>query len=168
MKKLISTFCIAGGLLAAGMVSAQDAPGLRKGNIGLETGFALEDYYTIPLGATFKYEAPISAGGLHVTATAGYITVLGEDVEDFDVPSYNYIPLKAGLKYYPAGNFYIDGEIGAGIGVSDGSETKFLWAPGAGYQFPVADDKFVDLSARFENIGKFSNLGIRLGYSFGL
>ncbi|MFS8615303.1 MAG: hypothetical protein FWJ85_00660 [Solitalea sp.] len=163
MKKLIMSFCIAGALFAANKASAQQAPGLRMGNIGFESGFALEDFFTIPVGGTFKFEAPLG-GQLHGTATAGYISVQGED----DVPSFDYVPVKAGVKYYPAGNFYIDGEIGAGIGVSDGSETKFLWAPGVGYQFPVADDKFVDLSARFENVGKFSNLGIRLGYSFNL
>lgn len=161
--------CIAGGLFAANQSTAQDAPGLRMGNIGFETGFALEDYYTIPLGATFKFETPLGSQ-LHGTATAGYITVQGEEIEgtNMDMPSVNYVPLKAGVKYYPAGNFYVDGEIGAGIGVSDNASTEFLWAPGVGYQFPVADDKFVDLSARFENVGEFSNLGIRLGYSFGL
>ncbi|QEC51135.1 hypothetical protein EDD80_101395 [Anseongella ginsenosidimutans] len=167
MKKLIMSACIAGALFAANGVTAQDAPGLRLGNIGFETGFSLEDGFTIPLGGTFKFETPISSQ-LHGTATAGYISVQGDEIEGFEIPSYDYVPLKAGLKYYAAGNFYVDGEIGAGIGVSDGSETKFLWAPGVGYQFPVADNKFVDLSARFENVGELSNLGIRLGYSFNL
>lgn len=159
--------CAAGALFVAAGASAQEAPGLRMGTVSLESGFALEDYYTIPLGASVKFETPV-ANRLHGTATAGYISVGGEEVNGFDVPSFGYIPLKVGAKYYAGGNFYIDGEIGAGIGVSDGAGTDFLWAPGVGYQFPVADDKFVDLAARFENIGSFSNLGIRLGYSFGL
>lgn len=167
MKKLIMSACIAGALFAANGATAQDAPGLRLGNIGFETGFALEDAYTIPLGGTFKFETPIGSQ-LHGTATAGYISVQGEEIEGFEIPAFDYVPLKVGVKYYPAGNFYIDGEVGAGIGVSDGSETEFLWAPGVGYQFPVADDKFVDLSARFENVGEFSSLGIRLGYAFSL
>ena len=167
MKKLILSACIAGALFAANGAAAQDAPGLRMGNIGFETGFSLEDGWTIPLGGTFKFETPIGTK-LHGTATAGYISVQGDDVDGFEYPSLDYVPLKAGVKYYAAGNFYIDGEIGAGIGVSDNTDTEFLWAPGVGYQFPVADNKFVDLSARFENIGEFSNLGIRLGYSFGL
>src|SRR3546814_18537435 len=120
-----------------------------------------EDGWTIPLGATFKDEMPLG-NQLQGTATAGYISVQGDEIDGLELPSVDYVPLKVGAKYYPSGNFYIDGEIGAGIGVSDGSDTEFLWAPGVGYQFPVADDKFIDLSARFENIGQFSNLGIRL------
>lgn len=168
MKKSITLFIVAAGLFIGTQVSAQVASGQRLGNVGFETGFALEDGWTIPLGATFKYEAPI-AEQLHVTGTAGFISVRGEEIGGIDMPNLSYIPLKAGLKYYAAGNFYIDGEIGAGIGVSDLMDTEFLFAPGIGYSFPVSNNSFVDLSARYESVGKsVNNLGIRLGYSFAL
>src|SRR3546814_7944262 len=110
MKKLILSIWAAGALFAANNAAAQVAPGLRLGNIGFETGFSLEDGWTIPLGATFKYEMPLG-NQLQGTATAGYISVQGDEIDGLELPSVDYVPLKVGAKYYPSGNFYIDGEI---------------------------------------------------------
>src|SRR3546814_17921951 len=143
MKKLILSIWAAGALFAANNAAAQVAPGLRLGNIGFETGFSLEDGWTIPLGATFKYEMPLG-NQLQGTATAGYISVQGDELDGLELPSVDYVHLKVVAKYYTSGNFYIDGEIGPGIVVSDERNTDFFWAPGVGYTFPVTAAKVID------------------------
>ena len=174
MKKLFLLSAIA-GVFAFSSVKAQTRDVAMSGpklGIGAEFAFPMGDFGDVMdfgYGASLSYLHPI-ASGLSVTANAGYISFKSKEVFG---QTYNMgtIPVKAGLRYYPAQNFYIGGELGAAFSTEDNVGTSFAYSPGIGIEFPVADKGAVELGARYEawsNDGTAGFLGLRLAYNFGL
>ncbi|SMO51950.1 hypothetical protein [Solitalea koreensis] len=158
--------------LGLNTVSAQEAPGKKLFNVGFETGLTvgnLNDVYGTLFGGSLRYEMPFGAK-LSGMLSAGYTSFIPkEDFKDV-TDAFGVIPVKAGAKYYFSSNFYGSGELGAGFGTGDNSSTSFIYSPGIGYAFPVADEKFVDLGLRYEgqsvNGETNSFIGLRLGFAF--
>lgn len=158
-------------------------------SIGVDAGIALGDFkdnYKWNLGGSVQADIPVLSNQLFVTVNAGYNNVFGKN--DIKTPAglisptdFHLIPVKAGLKYFPVENFYVQGEAGAAfllnksdVGVN--KSTAFVWAPQVGVQFPVsANGNFIDAGVRYEATTKFASdfnqskvnlIGIRVAYGF--
>lgn len=98
-----------------------------------------------------------------ITADAGYSVLFGKD----NFGDLSIIPIRAGLRFYPAPEFYVGGKVGVGIlktkGVDSRSATAYSF--GAGY---VMSPK-VDIGASYDGYSKTGSFGlvnVRLGYTF--
>lgn len=154
---------------------------------GIPTG-TFKDAFKWNLGGSVQADIPI-ANQLFVTVNAGYNNVFGETIHNsvgsssttVEVPNLQLLPVKAGLKFFPVANFYIQGEAGAAflLNKSDFFNDKsvaFVYAPQVGVQFPVsASGNFIDAGIRYEATTKYSSnfdnskvnfLGVRLAYGF--
>lgn len=161
-------------LLFGASVKAQGTDGnpWRLG-IGLETGVATGNYHPgqgFVIGGSLRLQRSI-AKGLDWTLTSGYYDFVAGSRGNS--PVYNeqmgLIPVKLGLKYYAANNWYIMGEAGAGFELSGYQKSrKLILSPGIGWS-----SKSWDVGARFESLsgGNSFNYGIaalRVAYGFGL
>lgn len=184
MKRLFLLTAIA-GIFAVSNVSAQKKdPAMSGQKLGIGVDFALptggtNDLYKLGFGGSLQFQTPI-AQSLNFTGSAGYLNFTGKElIGNLKYPKYNAIPLKAGLRYFLAENFYVGGELGAAIGTSDGSRTSFVYSPGLGVEFPVADKSTIELGARYEGwsgdrkdnsliVPVKSFVGLRLAFNFGI
>lgn len=165
--------------------STTTSNGIRY-SIGVEAGIPvgdLKDTHKWNLGGSVQADIPV-ASQLFVTINAGYNNIFGKKdiggVKGVDVTNIQLLPVKAGLKFFPIENFYIQGEAGAAflLNKADTYNDKavaFVYAPQIGVQFPVsAGGNFIDAGIRYEGTTKyntFSNskvsfLGLRVAYGF--
>ena len=148
---------------------------------GIPTG-SLNNAYKWNLGGSVQADIPI-ASQLFVTVNAGYNNVFGEKNlggTNVDVPNIQLLPVKAGLKFFPISNFYVQGEAGAAflLNKSDffnDKSTAFVYAPQVGVQFPVSNSSFIDAGVRYEGTTKYSSafnnskvnfVGLPVAYGF--
>lgn len=147
-------------------------------SIGPDAGIpigSLSDTHSWNLGGSIQADFPI-ATGLDVTVNAGFNNFFGKD----NFSDISLIPVKAGLKYFLADNFYVQGEAGASfVANKDKSgadkSTAFTYAPQVGFLFPVGQKSYIDAGVRFESNSKFYTngnnnnfFGLRLAYAFDL
>lgn len=163
--------------------STTTSSGIRL-SIGPEVGLpvgSLHDAYKWNLGGSVQADIPVYADKLFVTVNAGFNNFFAKDnVLGFKGQDLQLIPVKAGLKFFPVSNFYVQGEAGASFiadkdKVGADKSAAFVYAPQVGYQFPLGGKNYLDAGVRFEGNTKFytngnSNnfLGLRLAYAFGL
>ncbi|MEJ7558749.1 MAG: hypothetical protein WKF66_10610 [Pedobacter sp.] len=180
MKRLFLVTAIA-GILGFSSVNAQTKDVAMTGSklgIGAEFAFPTGDFgdgYDFGYGGSLQFQTPI-ANKLNFIATGGYLNFQGKEIANVDnnvikVADYGVVPLKVGARYFIAENFYAGGELGAAIGTRSGSDTRFIYTPHIGVEFPVADKSTIDLGARYEawsNNGTYRFVGLRLAYNFGL
>ncbi|EDM38844.1 hypothetical protein PBAL39_22265 [Pedobacter sp. BAL39] len=170
--------------------NAQDTKPATSGNsgirisIGPDAGIPVSNFgdaYDWSFGGSVQADFPILKDQLYATFNAGYLNffakdnnagVTGEDLQ--------LIPLKAGLKYFPIHNFYVQGEAGAAFlaNKKDVGATKsaaFVYAPQVGYLFNLGGKHAIDAGVRFEGNSKFTDNGssnnyfaLRVAYSLGL
>jgi hypothetical protein len=155
-------------------------------SVGVDAGIPtgnLSDAYSWNLGGSIQADIPV-ASQLFVTVNAGYNNLFGKDVTVAGVTAsatnIQLLPVKAGLKFFPVSNFYVQGEAGASFllnksDIGANNSTVFTYAPQVGYQFPLSGSSFLDAGVRFENTTKInSNLddsklhfvSLRLAYGF--
>lgn len=178
MIKKISLFCLV--LLVHTFVFGQTK---GKGSLGFEVGFpqgkGTENVGT-GIGGSFKYEGRISSNASFL-ASFGYLSF---PATSNGLPpgitlsgSASFMPITAGLKYYPTevfNGFYFGGDLGvtvinaklniSGQGISGsgtGSENKFTFSPGLGYHFSG-----FDLTIRYNVISDANYIGIRAAVTF--
>jgi hypothetical protein len=154
-------------------------------SIGVDAGIPTGNFnnaYKWNLGGSVQADIPV-ASQLFVTVNAGYNNVFGEKnlgSTSVDVPNIQLLPVKAGLKFFPVSNFYVQGEAGAAflLNKSDffnDKSTAFVYAPQVGVQFPVSSSSFIDAGVRYEATTKYSSafnnskvnfVGVRVAYGF--
>jgi hypothetical protein len=154
-------------------------------SIGVDAGIPTGNFnnaYKWNLGGSVQADIPV-ASQLFVTVNAGYNNVFGEKnvgSTSVDVPNIQLLPVKAGLKFFPISNFYVQGEAGAAflLNKSDffnDKSTAFVYAPQVGVQFPVSASSFIDAGVRYEATTKYSSafnnskvnfVGVRVAYGF--
>jgi hypothetical protein len=158
-------------------------------SIGVDAGIPvgdLKDTHKWNLGGSLQADIPV-ASQLFVTVNAGYNNIFGKkDVTINGVAGRDYmdiklLPVKAGLKFFPVNNFYIQGEAGAAflLNKNDTYHDKsvaFVYAPQIGVQFPVsASGNFIDAGIRYEATTKYNRavdnskpsfVGVRVAYGF--
>ena len=143
---------------------------------------SLHNSYNWNLGGSLQADFPIYKNQLYVTVNAGFDNFFAKtnDVTGIKGSDLQLIPVKAGLKFYPVGNFYIQGEAGASF-VADKNKvgadksTAFVYAPQVGALIGLGGRNYLDIGARFEGNTKFYNegssanfLALRVAYAFGL
>ncbi len=162
MKKVLLATMLFVGIAVSGFA--------QKGSnfsVGLEAGLPIgstSNAYTVAIGGSLKYEAPI-ATGTSFTLTAGYTSFQGKTIGTFKVPAAGFVPVKAGIKYFLADSFYGEAQVGAAFSTQSGGGTAFAYSPGIGYKF----SDVIDLGVRYEawsKSGTVSQIGARLGFSF--
>ncbi|WP_037440606.1 outer membrane beta-barrel protein, partial [Pedobacter antarcticus] len=158
MKKIFLLTALA-GMFAWSTASAQVRdPAMSGAKLGIGADFAFPtgntgDVYKLGYGGSLEFQTPI-ADRLNFTASAGYLTFTGKEYGfggiTIKARDFSAVPVKVGIKYFLAENFYAGGQVGASFGTSDGAGTAFAYTPGIGVEFPVADKGSIDLGARYE------------------
>ncbi|HMH22444.1 MAG TPA: hypothetical protein VK563_11740 [Puia sp.] len=191
MKATLKTVIVSAALVSSALAgkaqtssSAASSKQEFRLSVGPEAGIPLGDLsngYNWNFGGSIQADIPV-IHNLYVTVNAGYNNFFVKK-DQADVPDKNLqlIPIKAGLKYFPAGNiFYVQGEAGASFlaNKSDLGADKsaaFVYAPQVGVLLKLADKNYIDLGVRFESTAAFYDggntnnfLGLRAAYSFGL
>jgi len=166
--------------------STTTASGIRY-SIGVDAGIPtgkLSDSYNFNIGGSVQADIPV-ANLLFVTINACYNSIQGKnnvtvDGATFSPTNIQLLPVKAGLKFFPVSNFYIQGEAGAAFALnkSDVGYNKtaaFVYAPQVGYQFQLGGKNFIDAGVRYEASTKFNSdvdgskvnfFGLRVAYGF--
>lgn len=167
--------------LLAQTENPKEGPSSIRLSIGPETGIpvgALHNRYHWSVGGSAQLEIPITANKFSFIGSAGFNNFFSTS-SGFNSNDLQLIPVKAGLRYYPVNNLYLQGQAGASflINKEKGGYDKtaaFAYAPQIGYQFPVGRN-FIDAGVRWEGNSKFKSdgafnnfVGLRIAYNFGL
>lgn len=174
MKKLLLSLALVAGLGLAANAQNKKDPAMNGSKIGIGADFAFPmgdfgDFYDFGVGGSLNFQAPIGSK-LNFVGEAGYLSFTTKEVLG-QTASFGTIPLKAGVRYFLAENFYAQGQIGAAISTETNGSTAFLYAPSLGVEFPVADKMSIDFGARYEGWSKngtSSFIGLRAALNFGL
>lgn len=174
MKKLLLSLALVAGLgLAANAQTKDPAMGGSKIGIGADFAFPMGDFgdvFNFGVGGSLNFQAPI-ANKLNFVGEAGYLSFTTKEVLG-QTASIGTVPLKAGVRYFLAENFYAQGQLGAAISTEENGKTGFLYAPSLGVEFPVANKMSIDFGARYEGWsydgGTNSFIGLRAALNFGL
>jgi hypothetical protein len=140
---------------------------------GVPTGSATAFYGTV-LGASAKFEKPLTATPFSFTLTGGinaYIVKLDDNIA---VDNAVYVPVELGGRYYFSKIAYFEGDLGASFNVNSNysaSRAAFIYAPIIGVSAPTNKHKStIDIGLRYEgrveNGGTVSQVAIRLAYRF--
>lgn len=151
-------------------------------SVGVDAGIPVGDFtdtHNWNLGGSVQADIPV-VKQLFVTVNAGYNNIFGKSIGNSNYTDIKLIPVKAGLKFFPVDNFYVQGEAGASFLTNKDdlhatNSTLFTYAPQVGVLFPVGAKNYVDAGVRFEgnsalvDNGKSLNfVGVRLAYAFNL
>jgi hypothetical protein len=158
--------------------------GLPINTVGANTT-SVRDYYKDGFGGSLKLEKPVTTG-LFVTVTAGYMSYKAQTryVTDpgpyilggsFAVtpPDYAYIPLKAGLRFYPEKYIYVEGQVGEAIKASSSAFSSFIYGGVIGGLIPINAHNSIDLGVAVDRGYKnedynypMGQVAIRLAYRY--
>ncbi|WP_461453324.1 hypothetical protein [Mucilaginibacter sp.] len=186
MKRIFFCFLVI-NLAAFTLVKAQSSqPAL---SLGTDVGFPLKNYKA-NVGFDAKVELPLLQS-LKLKFSAGYSALIPDNrvytVEPVTSPvcdactisntgsdpSYHFIPVKAGLRYYYSRYFYVDGDAGAAFKANYVANTSFIYGFGFGVLLPFDAHNSLDFGLNFESGYKTiyysspeSQLGVNLAYRY--
>jgi hypothetical protein len=150
-------------------------------SFGVDAGIPvgpLNAVYDWNLGGSVQAEFPIVKNQLYGTINSGYNNFFAGNNDDLN--DLHLIPVKAGLKYFPLNNFYLQGEAGAAFltnknNIGANKTAAFVYAPQVGVLINVGGKNYIDAGFRFESNQKFYDNGgtsnffaIRIAYAFDL
>jgi Outer membrane protein beta-barrel domain len=155
-------------------------------SVGVDAGIPtgnLNNNYNFNIGGSVQADIPVIQHQLFVTVNAGYNSIQGKNNiggTGLDATNIQLLPVKAGLKFFPISNFYIQGEAGAAFllnksNLGDDKSAAFVYAPQVGVQFPLGGKSYIDAGVRYEASTKFSSVsddskvnffGLRVAYAF--
>jgi hypothetical protein len=170
MNKILLTITALG--ITALNVYAQTGPanGVKesgKFSIGFDGGLPVgnaSEIFSAVVGGSLRYEVP-TATKTWFTITAGVNKFLLKNEFKKLGPTSVVIPLKAGIKYYTEGDFFLEGQLGIAFSTAKDEGTSFVYAPGFGYTFGA-----FEASVRYEGWPKdgttTSQIGLRLAVVF--
>ncbi|TWR24430.1 hypothetical protein FPZ43_18305 [Mucilaginibacter pallidiroseus] len=181
IKSLLTLIIIAPLHLKSAFAQSEKTTPSAYISIGPDAGIpvgAMHHRYDWSIGGSIQADVPISGKSLYFVGNAGFNNFFAKD-DAANPRDLQMLPLKAGLKYFAAGNFYVQGQAGASFLFNKGKggydkSTAFTYAPQVGYQFP-AGSNYIDAGIRWEGNSKFNTgggwnnfLGLRVAYGFGL
>ena len=158
-----------------------------KFSIGVDAGLPTGNFsnnYNWNIGGSVQADIPVVSNQLFVTVNAGYDNFFGKNtvVDGVTVSPTNIqlLPVKAGLKFFPVGGFYIQGEAGAAFALNKtdvgfNKSAAFIWAPQVGYQFQLGGNNYIDAGVRYQastdfvsgnNNSQVNFVGLRVAYGF--
>lgn len=191
MKRLLKSGAVTLSLLLAAVTgtyaqTTNTANGSRPSgvllSVGPEAGLPvgkLKNAYDWSLGGSVQAEMPVVNKSLYVLLNAGYNNFFAKD----DVPGLNnmkLIPVKAGLKFYPYKNLYVQGAAGVSFlsnkdEVAANKSAVFVYSPQVGYLIPIGKNNYLDAGVKFESMSKLSSVGssnnffgVRVAYGLGI
>jgi hypothetical protein len=140
----------------------------------------LSNSYNWNLGGSVQADIPVVSNQLFVTVNAGYDNFFGKTIDGVSATNIQLLPVKAGLKFFPVSNFYIQGEAGAEFDLNKSdvgfnNTAAFVYAPQIGYQFQLGGNNYIDAGVRYEASTKFNSniddskvnfVGLRVAYGF--
>ena len=135
-------------------------------SIGFEAGLPVGENakpYGSAIGASLQYETRPDPG-IGITFNGGYLSYNFKSA--YGDGSVGFIPLLAGVKYYPSRNVFFHAQLGAAVGTKNGQGTSFAYAPGIGYNFSSTIDAELKYLGISNSAGSINNVGIRLGFNF--
>jgi hypothetical protein len=182
-KVLLFIFLLSGASLTG---IAQTKP-LSQLSIGVEMGDpvgSIATVYGTAIGASVKFEAPLSNPRFLFTITAGitdyivkldYVAPANAGVKTY-IPPLTYIPIEIGGKYYFSKISYVEGDVGLSTNINKqiiNSKQALIFSPIIGFTAPVYKRKSkIDIGLRYEGRvetgGPISQVAIRVAYRFGL
>ena len=154
-------------------------------SIGVDAGIPtgnLSNGYNWNIGGSVQADIPV-AQQLFFTVNAGYNSIQGKSNAygtGLTATNIQLLPVKAGLKFFPVNNFYVQGEAGAAFALNKSdlgfnNSAAFIYAPQVGVQFPLGGKSFIDAGVRYEGSTKFNSsndnsqvnfVGLRVAYAF--
>jgi hypothetical protein len=171
---------------------AQTNPSARL-SIGLDGAYPTNtagDIYGTSIGLSAQADIPFKSNFFY-TFNAGYNVLKGIKsyeivlVDGADEVKYNLksaslkiLPLKAGLKFFPANHIYVQAEGGAVFFLNKETDNDrsvaFIYAPQLGVRISISDHNSIDAGLRYEKSSqynvytnrKLSFVGLRLAYAF--
>ena len=166
MKKILTvTAFLITALTGKSQNIDRDNKGFRIG-AGLSLAVPVSNLETNTIGTGFDILAQYRLDkNLAVTADAGVTALFAK----YNIPTTAIIPIRLGIRYFPASAIYLVVKTGLGIYTLGDivSENYAAWSLGAGY---LLDRRF-DVSASYDGYVKkgisFGYMAIRIGYSFG-
>jgi len=165
-------------------------------SIGVDGGLPIGNFkngYNWSIGGSVQADIPVVSNQLFVTVNAGYdnffgkkdvtttiISPEGSVTATANVPNIQTLPVKAGLKFFPVPNFYIQGDAGVAFALNKSTvgfdkSAAFVWAPQIGYQFQLGGGNYIDAGVRYESTSNFVTdendskvkfVGLRVAYGF--
>ena len=148
---------------------------------GIPTG-KLNNAYNWNIGGSVQADIPVIQHQLFVTVNAGYNSIQGKNNINgtgLSATNIQLLPVKAGLKYFPISNFYVQGDAGAAFALNKSNvgfdkSAAFVYAPQIGVQFPLGGKSYIDAGVRYEGTTKFNSatdekvnfIGLRVAYAF--
>jgi hypothetical protein len=155
-------------------------------SVGVDAGIPtgnLNNSYNWNIGGSVQADIPVIPHQLFVTVNGGYNSIQGKNNiagTGLDATNIQLLPVKAGLKFFPISNFYIQGEAGAAFllnksDLNDDKSAAFVYAPQIGVQFPLGGKSYIDAGVRYEATTKFNSaiddskvnfIGLRVAYAF--
>ncbi len=172
--KVIATAAAAIAMFVSTSVNAQTPsptnPSGQKLGVGIILGAPTNKASDFVMGADLRYQIDIDRQ-LSIPITTGFTSIFNKDFGTVAVPNTNYVPLKAGLKYFlndSGAGAYALAEVGAAFFTNKGVGTAFVYSPSIGYAF----NNDLDLGIKYEGWSKnnINNgyVGLRLAYGFKL
>jgi hypothetical protein len=165
--------------------STSTTTGRPKGivlSVGPEAGLPIGDFkdvYNWSFGGSVQADFPIVSNDLFVSVNAGYDQYFAKN-DVVGAKDLRLIPVKAGLKYYPYKNLYIQGLAGVNFltnknDIGSDKSAVFTYSPQIGYLIPLGGSNYLDAGVKFEGNSKFvsggssaNQFGIRVAYAFSL
>lgn len=142
---------------------AQTPSSWRVG-FGISPGVPTTNLFRYTLGADVRVQKSFNET-FSGTFTAGFTHFFEKDhfanYTQYGSP-YNVIPVKAGIKAFLSGNFYLAGEAGVGLGFEQWGNS-FLYSPSVG----IALKNGLDVSVKYEDFTRNKNtkdISLRLAY----
>ena len=155
-------------------------------SIGVDGGLPIGNFknaYNWSIGGSVQADIPVVSNQLFVTVNAGYDNFFAKKTIDgisVSQPDIQLLPVKAGLKFFPVSNFYIQGEAGVAFALNKSNvgfdkSDAFVWAPQIGYQVQLGGGNYIDAGVRYEsttnfvtnvNDSKVKFVGLRVAYGF--
>ncbi|RZL54750.1 MAG: hypothetical protein EOO93_19805 [Pedobacter sp.] len=177
--KLMASAAAAIAIFVSTNVNAQTAseptnPSRQKLGVGINAGVPTNSGSSFALGVDLRYQVDLDRQ-LSIPITAGFTSIFNKDITvgntTVSVDNSNYIPVKAGLKYFfndSGSGAYGLAEAGAAFLTAKGAGTAFTYSPAIGYAWSNG----LDLGAKYEGISKDGAnngyVGLRLAYGFKL
>lgn len=142
MKKLLLTLVVAAGVTVSSFgqtSSTTSVTGGGKFSIGLETGLPVGDgseATSFIIGGSLKYEVP-TVTNTFFTISGGYNAFLVKsEWKALGAPSsVNFVPFKAGIKYYAQDGLFLEAQAGIVFSTEKDGGSAFVYSPGIGYTF---------------------------------
>lgn len=169
MKQSVRIMFISALLVCSAGVYAQKNSSRLRLSAGVEAGLPTGNFESTAksyFGSSVQADVSVIKQTLYISANAGSINIYTKQPLRGDI---QMIPVKAGLKYFPVKNLYIQGLAGVSFVVNkskiglDKSAT-FVYSPQVGFVKRFGSIHYLDLGLRYESYSKLYSIGNRIQY----